>query len=66
MQLVYQVPAAQDYVNLRLRSGMGSKNLKRSQIALNTSLFAVSLYDKEKLIGWYNLRGLFLYSSYKV
>ncbi len=52
MQLVYEVPTAQDYVSLRLRSGMGSKNLMRSQIALKNSLFAVSIYDKEKLIGF--------------
>lgn len=52
MQLVYEVPAAQDYVSLRLRSGMGTKDLKRSKIALKNSLFMVSLYDKEKLIGF--------------
>lgn len=52
MQIVYKVPAAQDYVSLRMRSGMGNKNLKRSQIALTNSLFTVSLYDKEKLIGF--------------
>lgn len=52
MKIVYEVPAAQDYVSLRLRSGMGNKNLKRSEIALKNSLFTVSLYDKEKLIGF--------------
>lgn len=52
MKLVYEVPTAQDYVSLRLRSGMGSKNLTRSQIALKNSLFTVSIYDKEKLIGF--------------
>lgn len=52
MQLVYKAPEAQDYVSLRLRSGMGNKDLKRSQIALMNSLFTVSLYDKEKLIGF--------------
>lgn len=52
MQLIYEVPAAQDYVSLRLRSGMGSKDLKRSQIALKNSLFTVSMYDQEKLIGF--------------
>lgn len=52
MQLVYEVPSAQDYVSLRLRSGMGTKDLKRSKIALKNSLFMVSLYDKEKLIGF--------------
>ncbi len=52
IQLVYEAPTAQDYVSLRLRSGMGNKDLKRSQIALENSLFTASLYDKEKLIGF--------------
>lgn len=52
VQLIYEVPAARDYVSLRLRSGMGNKDLNRSQIALNNSLFTVSLYDQEKLIGF--------------
>ena len=45
-------PEAQDYVSLRLRSGMGEKNLERSRIALNNSLFTVSIYEDEKLIGF--------------
>lgn len=52
IQLVYEAPAAQDYVSLRLRSGMGNKDLKRSQTALENSLFTVSLYDEEKLVGF--------------
>jgi len=52
MQLVYEVPTAEDYVSLRLRSGMGNKDLERSQTALKNSLFTVSLYDKEKLIAF--------------
>lgn len=52
VHLVYEAPEAQAYVSLRLRSGMGNKDLNRSQIALNNSLFMVSLYDKEKLIGF--------------
>jgi ribosomal protein S18 acetylase RimI-like enzyme len=52
IHLVYEAPTAQDYVSLRLRSGMGNKDLKRSQIALENSLFTASLYDKEKLIGF--------------
>lgn len=47
IQLVCETPAAQDYVDLRLRSGMGNKDLKRSRIALENSLFTVSLYDEE-------------------
>jgi hypothetical protein len=45
-------PAAEEYVSLRLRSGMGSKDLKRSEIALKNSLFTVSLYDENTLIGF--------------
>ena len=52
MQLIYEAPSAQDYISLRLRSGMGNKNLKRSQVALKNSLFTVSLYDQKKLIGF--------------
>lgn len=57
MHLVYEAPTAQDYVSLRLRSGMGNKNLERSQIALDNSLFTASLYDKEKLIGFGRIVG---------
>lgn len=52
IQLVYETPTAQDYVSLRLRSGMGNKDLKRSQIALENSLFTAAIYDNEKLIGF--------------
>ena len=52
IKLVYKIPTAQDYVNLRLRSGMGNKDLKRSRTALENSLFTVSLYDEEKLVGF--------------
>ncbi len=57
IQLVYEVPSAQDYVSLRIRSGMGNKDLNRSQIALNNSLFTVSLYDEEQLIGFGRIVG---------
>lgn len=52
IQVVYGAPPADDYVSLRLRSGMGNKDLKRSEIALKNSLFIVALYDEEKLIGF--------------
>lgn len=52
IQVVYGAPSAEEYVSLRLRSGMGNKDLKRSEIALKNSLFIVALYDEEKLIGF--------------
>lgn len=57
IQIVYEIPTAKDYVSLRLRSKMGNKDLKRSQIALDNSLFTVSIYSKEKLIGFGRIVG---------
>jgi ribosomal protein S18 acetylase RimI-like enzyme len=57
MKLLYEKPKAEDYVSLRLRSGMGNKDLERSRKAIENSLFTVSLYDKEKLIGFGRIVG---------
>lgn len=57
MQIVYEAPTAQDYVSLRLRSGMGNKDIERSRIALTNSVFTASLYDGEKLIGFGRIVG---------
>jgi len=51
IKIVYSPPTAEDYVSLRLRSGMGNKDIQRSRIALSNSLLTISLYDAEKLIG---------------
>ena len=52
VKIIYEKPTAEDYVSLRMRSGMGNKDLKRSQIALDNSLFTASIYDEQKLIGF--------------
>lgn len=57
MQLVNETPTAEDYVSLRIRSGMGDKNLERSRIALRNSLFTAALYDGQKLIGFGRIVG---------
>lgn len=57
IKLIYNAPTAQDYVSLRLRSGMGNKDLKRSQVALKNSLFTVSIYDNDKLVGFGRVAG---------
>ena len=54
---VYSPPTAEDYVSLRLRSGMGNKDIQRSRIALSNSLFTISLYDGETLIGFGRIVG---------
>lgn len=56
-QLIYEVPTAKDYVSLRLRSNMGNKDLERSEIALQNSLFTASIYDKDKLIAFGRIVG---------
>ncbi|GLC81636.1 GNAT family N-acetyltransferase [Lacrimispora brassicae] len=56
IKIVYEVPSAQDYISLRLRSGMGNKDLNRSQTALRNSLFTVCLYDKT-LVGFGRVAG---------
>lgn len=58
MLIKYQRPSAKDYVSLRVKSGMGEKDLERSEIALNNSLFIVSIYDdNESLIGFGRIVG---------
>lgn len=52
MDFSFGVPSADDYVSLRLRSGMGDKDLNRSKVALANSLFTFSIYNKKELIGF--------------
>lgn len=52
MEIIFDKPSAEDYVSLRLRSGMGNKDLDRSHKAIQNSLLTVSIYDGEKLIGF--------------
>lgn len=52
IHLIEKKPTAEEYISLRLRSGMGTKDLTRSQIALNNSLFVATIYDDETLIAF--------------
>lgn len=45
-------PTAEDYVSLRVRSGMGAKALRHSQVALANSLFTASIYAADALIAF--------------
>lgn len=57
IKVIYEIPKAKDYVSLRLRSGMGNKDLKRSEIALKNSLFTASIYDNNILIAFGRIVG---------
>ena len=47
-----RAPSAEDYNHLRISSGIGgAKDIEKARTALKNSLFAVSVYDKDKLIG---------------
>ena len=51
MDIRYNSPSATDYIALRVKSGMGAKDLSKAEIALEHSLFIVSLWDNDRLIG---------------
>lgn len=57
MEMRFVKPCAEDYLSLRLRSGMGAKDLERSRTAIEHSLFTVSLYEEEVLIGFGRIVG---------
>ena len=57
MDLIYEKPKSEDYISLRMRSGMGSKDFARSQKAIENSLFTVSIYDQEQLIAFGRIVG---------
>ena len=48
----FESPAPEDYLSLRLRSGMGEKDWNRSETALKNSLFTISIYDGDALIAF--------------
>ncbi len=57
MELRHIAPTAKEYVSLRLKTGMGIKDLLKAEIALKNSLFTVSLWDEDKLIGFGRIVG---------
>ncbi|QQK08937.1 GNAT family N-acetyltransferase [Miniphocaeibacter halophilus] len=58
MEILFTKPSASEYINLRKSSGMGGeKSLNRTEIALKNSLFIVSIYDNNKLIGFGRIVG---------
>lgn len=57
MDITYSAPSAIEYISLRLKTGMGTKDLLKTEIALKHSLFIVSLWDDDKLIGFGRIVG---------
>jgi GNAT superfamily N-acetyltransferase len=57
MDVRYNSPSAAEYISLRMKTGMGTKDLSKAEIALKNSLFIVSVWEKETLIGFGRIIG---------
>lgn len=52
MELDYKCPSGEEYISLRIASGMGKKNLANSEKALQNSLFTIGIRESGKLIAF--------------
>ena len=57
MEIKHTAPTGMEYIELRIKAGMGTKNINKSEIALKNSLFIVSIWDEGKLIGFGRIVG---------
>ena len=57
MDIRYTIPLAADYLALRLKTNMGIKNEEKAATALKNSLFIVSLWEKDTMIGFGRIVG---------
>lgn len=48
---IYELPNAEEYVNLRVLAGLSPKDLSASKVGLSNSIHMVSFRDQTKLIG---------------
>lgn len=51
IEIKYEIPLAKQYIDLRVKAGMGEKNMLNVKKALENSLFVVSVWKKDELIG---------------
>ena len=52
IQLRFLKPRPSEYIRIRKECGFGEVSLKQSETCLDNSLFLVSIYDSENLIGF--------------
>lgn len=57
MEIKYHKPSAKDYISLRLKTNMGTKDIEKAEIALNNSLFIISLWEDNKMVGFGRIVG---------
>ncbi|GJM76118.1 hypothetical protein HMSSN036_83340 [Paenibacillus macerans] len=51
IRVIRDAPSVQDYVKLREQAGLSPRSAEGAEVGLRNSLFAVSLYDPEGLVG---------------
>lgn len=57
MYTSYNTPSAAEYISLRLKTGMGTKDISKAEIAIKNSLFVVALWEENELIGFGRIVG---------
>ncbi|MCG7561343.1 MULTISPECIES: GNAT family N-acetyltransferase [Pseudoalteromonas] len=50
LELIQQVPSAQEYCDMRVKAGLSPKSLEAAEIGLPNTLYGVSIREGEKLI----------------
>lgn len=51
IQVTNKIPSAKAYIDLRIKTGMTPKDEKKAEVALANTLYIVSLWDNDQLIG---------------
>lgn len=57
MDIRYEGPSAKEYIDLRIKTNMGEKKLLNTEIDLANSIFIVSIWEDDKLIGFGRIVG---------
>jgi len=57
MDIRHEGPSAKEYIDLRIKANMGEKKLLNAEIALANSVFIVSIWEGDKLIGFGRIIG---------
>lgn len=57
MDIRHQVPSVKEYIDLRIEANMGEKKPENAKRALSNSLFVVSIWKDDKLIGFGRIIG---------
>lgn len=57
LDISFKAPSAQEYIDLRIDTEMGTKKLANTQTALDNSIFIVTIRENNKLVGFGRIVG---------